>query len=580
MRFAAAAILLAATAFAQAPGTGDTILRAMRDEMERSRMLRMSGLDPWYFLEYSLDDAEAVAVEASMGGLIQSRKSHFRVPQIRVRVGDYQFDNTDYVYSDMFGGRADAEWPLEDNYDAIRQYLWLATDRAYKGAAEAVSRKRAALKSMSEPEAVPDFAKAKPVQLIEDVQRVPIDLTAMETRARAVSGVFSKYPDVLASQVGFDAVQTASYLLNSEGTVARTPDHLVSWKIRAGTMAADGMPLHMATFFYSLAPGRQASETELRRAVTDMADNLVALRKAPVGESYSGPVLFEPQAAAQLFAELLGPNLSLPRRPVAEPGRPLPYIASELEGRSGSRILPEWMDAVDDPTQSEWRGKPLLGFYPIDSEGVIPEPLELIVKGRLKNFLLTRTPAKGYLASNGRARIPSSFGTRAAYFGNLFVKAGETSASSELRRKLVEMLKQRNKAYGYIVRRMDYPSSASVHEIRGLLSAGAQTGGPARPLSSPVLIYRVTVDGKEELVRGLRFRGLTVRSLKDILAASDETQAFDFLYNLAPMAMLGAGGYVAPATVVAPGILFEDLELEPVRMEFDKPPIVPAPPTE
>ena len=29
----------------------------------------------------------------------------------------------------------------------------------------------------------------------------------------------------------------------------------------------------------------------------------------------------------------------------------------------GARILPEWMDVVDDPTQKEWRGRPLFGSY-------------------------------------------------------------------------------------------------------------------------------------------------------------------------------------------------------------------------
>ena len=40
-----------------------------------------------------------------------------------------------------------------------------------------------------------------------------------------------------------------------------------------------------------------------------------------------------------------------------------------------------------------------------------------------------------------------------------------------------------------------------------------------RPVSPPVLVYRVYPDGREELVRGLRFRGVSTRSLRDILAA-------------------------------------------------------------
>ena len=59
-------------------------------------------------------------------------------------------------------------------------------------------------------------------------------------------------------------------------------------------------------------------------------------------------------------------------------------------------------------------------------------------------------------------------------------------------------------------------------------------------MSLPVLVYRVYPDGREELVRGLRFRGLTVRSLRDILAAGGEPAVFDYLENGAPFALMGA----------------------------------------
>jgi hypothetical protein len=76
----------------------------------------------------------------------------------------------------------------------------------------------------------------------------------------------------------------------------------------------------------------------------------------------------------------------------------------------------------------------------------------------------------------------------------------------------------------------------------------------------------------------MRFRGLSTRSLKDILAASDEIAVFDFIDSPAPFALMGAGGFVTNASVIAPGILFDELELEPVQQEVPKPPIVPPPP--
>ena len=63
-------------------------------------------------------------------------------------------------------------------------------------------------------------------------------------------------------------------------------------------------------------------------------------------------------------------------------------------------------------------------------------------------------------------------------------------------------------------------------------------------------------------MRGLRFRGVSTRALRDILGASKETALFDYVNNSAPMAMVGAGGYMAPTSVVAPGLLFDEIEFE------------------
>jgi hypothetical protein len=99
----------------------------------------------------------------------------------------------------------------------------------------------------------------------------------------------------------------------------------------------------------------------------------------------------------------------------------------------------------------------------------------------------------------------------------------------------------------------------------------------AHPVSSPVLIYKVYPDGREELVRGLRFRGLTVRSLKDILVAGDDNVVFDYLDNGAPLALVGAGSYTTESCVVAPSVIIDDLELHPVEEELPKLPVAPPP---
>jgi hypothetical protein len=301
-----------------------------------------------------------------------------------------------------------------------------------------------------------------------------------------------------------------------------------------------------------------------------------ALTAAPLGESYSGPVLVEGIAAAQLVAEVLGPNFHLPRRPLSEPGRPAPFMPSAFEGRLNSPILPEFLEVVDDPLRTEWNGMPLYGSYEIDEEGVPAKPVKLIEKGRLKGYLLSRQPVRGGEASNGRGRLPGPYGTYTAAISNLFVHTSESIPPAELKKKLTEMLRDRDKPYGIIVRKMDFPSSAPANELRRLMMGAAQSGS-TRPVSAPVLVYRVYPDGREELVRGLRFRGLTARSFRDVLAVSQQSFAFHYNNNLAPFGASG-GGYVAPASVIAPSMLFDDLELERPQDDMPKPPVVPPPP--
>jgi TldD protein len=569
------------SALAQDAATGaDVVLRALSDELERSRELRVVSLEKPYYIEYGIHDANSFSVSATLGALNSVQKGRARLPRVQVRVGDYAYDNGNYVYSDVaFSSRYDlGACPIDDNYTAIRQYFWLATDTAYKSALEIVARKRAAQKNVTVTDQLPDFSKAEPVTMLVQAPRRNVEEETWKSRVRDLSALFAPHKEIIGSSAEFFTVQGYYYLVNSEGTRLKVPESSLHFQARATALAADGMTLRDTVGYHALGTDDLPPEAELRRGIASVAENLEALLRAPVAESYTGPVLFEPAAAAQLLAELLGRNFALRRRPVSEPGRPVPLATSDLEGRLGSRVLPEWMDVVDDPTVAEWRGRRLLGHYIVDLEGVVPQPLTLVEKGLLKNFLSTRQPVKGALQSNGRARLRGSFGANAASFSNLFVRASQSSTLPELKKRLTELASQREKPYGLLIRKMDFPSSASLSEARRLLSGMAQDGSSASTVSLPVLAYRVYPDGREELVRGLRFKDLTLRSLREILAAGGEPAVLDYLENGAPFALLGAGSYAAESTVVAPGVLFEELQLVKAQDEMPRLPIV-APPS-
>ncbi len=580
-RMAAISACLGCAALVAWPQTSpddDAVLKAMRDELDRSRQLRIvgGGDDAPYFIGYGLTDDYSFRVTASLGAVFAATSNHYRVPDIQVRVGSYDFDDTGHIYSGYYAGsRFDTAWPLDDNYANLRDAFWLATDRAYKTALESMGRKRAALSSANAPaEKLADFSETPPVKSLAKVTRTKIDEAGWTSRTAALSSLFKAYPEVLSSEVAFEAIEGVTYFMDNEGTALRTADHVAIVNVKAEGQAQDGMILHDLTQLAALDPEKLPAEAEMTRAATAVAEEIRALKNAPAGEAFSGPTLFEPRAAAQLLAQLVGENVAVARKPLAEPGRQVNFVPSEFESRLGSRILPEFFDVTDDPTETEWNGRPLAGHELFDLEGVPDQKIALVEKGILKGFATTRQPVRGFPRSNGHARLSGGFGARGAAITNLFIHASDAASMADLKRKLIDMCKQRGKPYGMLVRKLDFPFSGGQGEARALITAA---GGSTRPVSPALLVYRVYPDGREELVRGLRFRGITTRTLRDILAASAETAQFDFINNSYPMAMVGAPGYMAPTSVIAPGLLFDEIEFELPQEQLPKPPIVPAP---
>jgi hypothetical protein len=411
------------------------------------------------------------------------------------------------------------------------------------------------------------------VQSVQPIKRLAVDEDALANRARALSAIFAAFPEVRTSGVEIEASEGGFHLVNTEGSEIRQPESVTFLRARATAQSPDGMSLRDSVSWYAMDAAHLPPEAEMRRGITAMAENVVALAHAPRGEDYSGPVLFEGTAGAQVFAEVLGRNLTLSRPPAGGGGRGGATQVNEFEGRAGARVLPESFNVVDDPTQTEWRGKALFGSYHVDREAVVAKPLRLIEKGVLKSYLLTRQPVRGYEGSNGRARLPGSFGANNATISNLFVSSTENMPVGELKKKMLDLIKARNKPYGIVVRKMDFPSTANLGEVRSLLTS--QQGG--RPVSLPILAYKLFADGHEELVRGMRFRAFNARSLKDILAAGDDSNMFEYMDNGAPFAIIGGGGFTTETCVVAPSILIDDLELHPIEEELPKLPIVAAP---
>ena len=525
----------------------------------------LGALDKPYWASFVVDDDHTWSATATLGGLVSSHTNSFRSPFVHVRVGDYKFDQTNWTGAGARGPRYDLRsFPLDDDNPLVmRQYLWLAADSAYKGALQAIARKRAALRSVTLSDQLNDFEAEPAFVSVGDYTPPTFNGNEWAERTRRISGLFGAYPGLRASSVNYTAVDSLHRFITSEGTKIREQQQLGEFEIRAAAQAPDGMILRDSRVFYTRAIGTMFSEDELTSAAKTVAEQATKMAEAPIGDNYTGPILFEGEAAPQLLAQLLGRNLHMARKPVAAAGAPNPVTPTELEGRRGVRIMPEMFDVRDDPSL------PGFGHQTSDDEGVPSKPLSLVEKGVLKDFLRTRQPVRGYSDSNGRAGLPANYGGETATPTNLVITSNEKTSVTDLRKKLIDLCDQRGLPYGIIVRKLDFPSTAPIDEARRIVASSQGS----EPVSIPLYIYRLYLDGHEELVRGERFRSVNARSLKDILAAGDDATTFDYLENGAPLALLDYGNASAQVSVSAPSLLIDDLELTRVDDELPKLPL-------
>ncbi len=553
----------------------DVQLRAMLDELARSKTLQLSNLDKPYFIGYTSNDAEEAAITGSLGGIVSSARTRVRVPVIQVRVGNYSFDNTNSVFTAPvhFG-----PLPLDNNYGAIRTALWLDTDGTYKVSTEQIARKRNTLRELATPENTPDFAPVKPATIVQPVPSLQFDDKQWEAVIRNVSARFAAHPAVVSSNVRVRAISSTLRLVTSEGTVVRVPQELSSVDIVAAGIAPDNSRVWNHRLITVVHPSELPKEEDLRKEADAVASETDALVKAPAAEDYSGPVLFEGEAAPGLVAQLLTDATRLARKPVTptEFQSRVQTIDGVWSSRVGSKVTPEWLTIVDDPSQKTFGGKTLAGQYDVDEEGVPAQRVTLVDKGVFKGFLLTRQPVRNWNASNGHARLPGPWGANLPVFGNLFIQAGQTVPESQMKAKLIDRVKSAGLKYGLLIRRMDFPSTAGLEDLQEMV-AQLQKSGSTRSVTAPLLAYRVYPDGREELVRGLRFKEFSAKDLRDVDAASDHPYVLNYVNNGGTFDWANATSDATTSSVICPSLLFDSVDLAHAEGQGNKPPIVPAP---
>jgi TldD protein len=538
---------------AQSQASPDPVMRAMTDELQRSvSELQFKDLEKPYFIQYTVVDQERFRVSATFGALTASDTSRARILQAQVRVGDYDFDNSEFATGGGFQGPPSGvttQTVVENDYNSIRHSLWLATDAAYKQSVEQLARKKAFVQNKVRGDQIPDFSKEKAVNVVDGRRDLQIDKGRWEKQVREWSAIFREFAQIEDSTVILQAQLTHRYLVNSEGTRTLQPSTLISLEIEAGTEAMDGMRLRHWIPFNVGSMDELPPVQEITKAVRQMATDLTTLRTAPVLEAdYSGPVLLTGQASAEMFARVLAPNLSGQRLPLSDQQQG-PTTRSELLDRMNRPVLPRFLTVFDDPTAQRLGSQELLGHYQVDDQGVPARRVSLIEQGVLKNFLMSRRPGKDMPQSNGHGRsgVP---GRETAQIGNLFIQSNDGKSYDDLKQQLIKMCQEENLQYGLVIRALE-PDGRS-------------------PVGMPVLTYKVYVsDGHEELVRGAFAQSIPVRSLRQIEAVGNDA----FVVNR----LSGSSDLPTPTSIVAPSVLLEEMELKRPTGTQQKPALLTHP---
>jgi TldD protein len=591
---------LTASSWALPPGQEgndkDQTLRAMRDEMARAKTrleLKIPGTEQPvkpYYIEYRLLDLDFREISGEFGALLSSNHARNRFMNVEARVGSYKLDSSNFVSEEGFRGfiGSTGSVGIDRDYDSLRQDLWIATDQAFKEAVETYSRKQAYLSNLARQSDINDFSKAEAVHMIEPLVMADWSARNWDQEARDTSAALRAFPQIYEARVSYYLVFATEYLVTSEGTEIRTNRSFAAIESGMNALADDGMPINHFYATYAVRPADLPSPDAVRKSLNVTGSELMALRSAPAAQDYTGPVLFEARAAAPLLAQILGPALNGARPPVSFTPV-MEQLLSGLGGKSdwitrvGARVLPASVTVVDDPGAKEFHGTPLLGAYSVDDEGVRAQKVTVVENGSLKNELMSRRPGPDFDASNGHGR--SAFLSDAKpTMSNLFFNSSETMSPADMKKKFLDECREQKQTYCIIVREMDNPTLSLLHQEDFQALLASYGGGAGTGDRLPLVVYRVYLaDGREEIIRGARVIGLNSRAIRNIAGIGNDYYVYNYMQsqiNGFAGTALGAFGSAQnglPASIVAPSLLFEEVEIRGARGEPKRLPLIPAP---
>ena len=540
----------------------DKLLGLLKEELAQ-QMKELKGEEfPPYHMNYRVIDVTSSVVSASFGALMNSQQYRSRTLVPQIRLGDEKLDN--FRFNQMgaamsrYQGPSVARLPLdeENNEDAVRQAIWDEVNNRYKFAVDMYQKTKAESSvNVEEEDKAPYFSEAKVEKYYEaplPAEKMTIDMDQWAARMKEISAVFKNQPGIMKGDAIMIYTVERRYFVNNEGTEVVQNLPYARIMVFGETKADDGMELPLNLSYYAYDPADLPANDKIIADAKEMVKTLEALRVAPVVDPYTGPALLSGPASGVFFHEIFGHRIEGQRMKSENDGQTFKKMVGQL-------VLPADMHVYDDPTLRKYAGEDLNGFYKYDDQGVKAERVDVVVNGKLNDFLMTRTPIDGHPRTNGHARASDGFDPVSRQ-SNLVIETSNPKTPEELRQLLIEEVKKQGKEYGYFFKEV---TSGFTFTGKGATNSFNVT---------PLEVYKVFADGRpDQLVRGVDLIGTPLSMFSNIIYAGNDARVFT--------GMCGAESGSIPVTAISPTILVNKVETQRKAKSQDILPILPAPGT-
>ena len=381
-------LALAATCVsAQSP-----LVKILTGELDRNfAALKDKGNPAPYFMGYSVTDSESNILSASDGAISSENHGRARLLDITVRVGSPKFDNYRRVNGQIPNFTSTTSIALEDDPLAIRQAVWLTTDRVYRSASQrliqiqADEKLRAAATDGSD-----DFSVETPQVFFRAASGAEIQHGRMgRAPAQALGGIYevsrrAEFQHHAASAA--DHGNAGHHRRHARGT--GPPVHPPHDHDRRQGRRRDGSAT-LETFETDDPVSACPRTREILAAVERAGKNLQDLLHAPPSDPFVGPAILSGRAAGVFFHEIFGHRIEGHRQKDETEGQ---TFTKSVEQAGASAVPFRGLR----PDAREFQGIALNGSYLYDDEGVKARRVPVVENGILKTFLMSRSPIDGF----------------------------------------------------------------------------------------------------------------------------------------------------------------------------------------